>query len=134
MTDCIFCKIVNKELPANIVYEDKETLAFLDRSPVNKGHTLVIPKKHTLNLLTVEDTELQKIMLTVKKVALALSQLWEGVNIGMNNNRAAGQIVDHLHVHVIPRFSNDGIKLWSGKKYEGEEDKKTAELIKAKIK
>ena len=134
MTDCVFCKIAKKELPSNIVYEDSDTIAFLDRSPVNKGHTLVIPKKHSVNILDIDDKELEKVMLTVKKVSIALSKLWAGVNLEMNNNRVAGQIVDHFHIHVIPRFVEDGLKHWPGKKYEGDEDKKTADLINKKVK
>ena len=130
MADCTFCKIINKEIPSDIVYEDKDTIAFLDINPVNKGHTLVLPKEHYENLFDVPEDILSNTMKIVKKIAVALSKYSDGVNLGQNNRRPAGQLVDHIHFHVIPRFSGDGLRHWPGKKYQEGESKKVAEEIK----
>lgn len=113
--DCIFCKIIKGEIPSYKVYEDGQTLAILDINPVNKGHTLVMPKDHYVNMLDVPVSVLQTTMATVQKIAQALSKYVEGVNIGQNTNKAAGQLVDHLHFHVIPRYATDGLKHWGSK-------------------
>ncbi len=130
MTDCLFCKIIRKEIPSEIVYEDKDTVAFLDLNPVNKGHTLVVPKVHFENILDVPENTLSSAIKTVKKIAIALSKYSDGVNIAQNNKIAAGQVVPHIHFHVIPRFNNDGLRHWPGKKYQEGESKKAAEEIK----
>lgn len=114
MSDCIFCKIISKEIPSEIVYEDENTLAFLDINPINVGHTLVIPKQHHENIFEVPKDVLDNTMNILKKVANAVDKISDGVNIGQNNRPAAGQIVNHLHFHIIPRFDNDGLKSWPG--------------------
>jgi histidine triad (HIT) family protein len=129
--DCIFCKIIRGELPAAKVYENDRVIAFLDIHPVNPGHTLVVPKKHCENLLDADDEILKEIMLTIKRVAWAITSAFNllGFNVEQNNGRVAGQIVPHLHWHVIPRFPEDGLRHWPGKEYrEGE-----MEEIKEKI-
>ena len=118
--DCVFCKIIAGQIPAQKVYEDADTLAFLDIAPTNKGHTLVIPKKH---FVTIEDTPpevLEKVAVTLGKVARAvhLGTACEGYNVQQSNYPAGGQVVPHLHFHIVPRFSNDGLHLWPHKKYE----------------
>ena len=115
--DCIFCKIVKGEIPSAKVYEDKNILAFLDITPVNFGHTLVIPKEHYKNIHDTPDDVLAKLFPVVKKIADAVKKgmAVEGINIGMNNGEAAGQVVSHFHIHVMPRSPNDGHKLWHGK-------------------
>ena len=130
MTDCLFCKIINREIPSDIVYEDDKVIAFLDIHPVNKGHTLVLPKQHYENLFDVPENILINTMKTVKKIAVALSKYSDGVNVGQNNRMAAGQLVDHIHFHLIPRFNEDGLKHWPGKKYQEGESKKVADEIK----
>lgn len=123
MENCIFCKIVKGEIPAHRVYEDDYTLAFLDIRPVNPGHTLLIPKDHFENLYTLPDEALSRLSAALKKVALAVKKgaSADGINIGMNNDGAAGQIVPHAHFHIIPRKKEDGLKLWRQKEYaEGE--------------
>jgi histidine triad (HIT) family protein len=125
MTDeeTIFSKIVRKEIPAEIIYEDDAVLAFLDISPNNHGHTLVIPKTRTRNLLTIDAETWTKVMEVVRILAPKIQQAVgaEGMNLIMNNEPAAGQIVFHAHVHIIPRFSDDGYKHWEGHSYkEGE--------------
>jgi histidine triad (HIT) family protein len=111
MNDCIFCKIVNGEIPAKKVFEDSSVLAFLDINPANPGHTLVIPKKHSEDITTISEPDLFKSIDVVKKVASKLKEKMrvEGVNIVQNNGRVAGQLVNHIHFHVIPRFQGDHV-------------------------
>lgn len=131
MEDCIFCKIANGEIPSHKIYEDEHSLAFLDITPANNGHTLVVPKKHFTNIFEIDDETLSEIMKTVKKVATALGKYSEGVNVLQNNNSAAGQVVNHFHFHIIPRFPNDGVlKYWPTKEYGEGEAAKVAEEIK----
>jgi histidine triad (HIT) family protein len=131
MSDCIFCKIVNKEIPANVIYEDEKVLVFLDIAPINPGHLLVIPKEHYENILDVPEDVLQETILRVKKMALVIDKIADGVNVGQNNKLAAGQIVNHLHFHIIPRGENDGLVSWPGKEYSTKEEvNKLAEELK----
>jgi len=121
MSDCIFCKIVSKEIPATIIYEDEEVIVFMDIGPIIKGHALVIPKKHYDPVTQTPDDLLAKLHLVAKRVAQAqMNGLGaDGVNIMQNNGVAAGQEVPHIHVHVIPRFADDGHRWnWNAKKYD----------------
>lgn len=132
MSDCIFCKIVNQELPAFKVYEDEEFLAFLDIMPVNPGHTLVIPKTHYKNMEEIPEDVLGRLMGIVKKIGLSIKDNLgaESYNINENNDPAAGQIIPHIHFHVIPRNEGDGLKLWPQEKYAEGEAEKVLEKIK----
>ena len=125
--DCIFCKIIKKELPCAKVYEDDATIAFLDIGPVNHGHVLVIPKRHSETLFHMDERDALNCMKTTQLVADAVKKATnaDGINILMNNFKAAGQIVPHAHIHIIPRFKDDGLKHWpNGEKYkEGEIEK-----------
>ena len=133
-TDCIFCKIISGELPSSKVYEDNDVLAFLDIKPVNPGHTLVIPKKHFENIHDTPDDIFAKTMVAAKKIADAILKLGaKGVNIGMNNGSAAGQIVFHAHVHVMPRYGKDSFSLWVGKEYDGNEREEGGKKIKTAL-
>lgn len=118
--DCVFCKIVKKEIPAEIVYEDAKTIAFLDISPVHPGHTLVVSKTHHETLLETPDDVACHMLSVVKKIAVSVIKATnaQGVNVGVNNGSAAGQVIFHTHYHVIPRFDNDGLKLWPQQKYQ----------------
>ncbi len=109
INNCIFCKIVDKEIPAKIIFENNLTLAFLDISPISKGHTVVISKNHYSHLEDIADSVLVEIYLIVKKVATLIHKKLEidGYNILQNNFIAAGQMINHFHVHVIPRNLND---------------------------
>ncbi|MBN2703115.1 MAG: HIT family protein [Pontiellaceae bacterium] len=121
MNNCIFCKIVKKEIPATIVYEDEHTLAFMDIGPIVKGHVLVIPKTHVDPLTETPDEIVAQLHTVAKRVAQAqIDGLGAaGVNIMQNNGAAAGQEVPHIHVHVIPRFAEDGHHWnWDAKKYD----------------
>jgi histidine triad (HIT) family protein len=120
-TTCLFCKIVTKELPSSKVYEDENCFAFLDLHPINIGHTLLVPKAHSANLY---DDTLAVLAPVIKKVAIAVKNTLnaDGINIEMNNDPVAGQIIFHSHIHIIPRFSGDGFKHWHGARdyHEGE--------------
>lgn len=109
--ETIFSKIINGEIPADIVYEDDLVLAFLDIKPANHGHTLVIPKKSFMNIFDGDSDTLAHMMKIGHHIGVALKKadLATGVNLVMNNGESAGQVVWHAHLHVIPRFNNDGI-------------------------
>ena len=136
MENCIFCKIINNEIPSKKIYEDKNAIAILDISPVNKGHALVISKQHYENILNTPDNILRELIIIAKKISKAVMQSLnaQGINIGINNFKAAGQLVMHTHIHIIPRFNNDGLKHWPGKKYENNEIKQFLEKIKTFLK
>ena len=130
---CIFCKIVKGKIPAARVYEDDKLISFLDIMPANKGHCLVVPKQHYETLLEVPDEDLGILINAAKKVAKALSlSVGNGAfNLVINNGKAAGQLVAHAHIHLIPRFKGDRLRLqWSHKKYEDNEMQEFQEKIK----
>lgn len=123
MTDCLFCKIVAEEIPCEKIYEDDATFAFLDIRPINRGHTLVVPKAHHENIYDIPADSFARVMETVRMLAPKVKAAMDadGINIGMNNDGAAGQVVFHAHLHIIPRFSGDGHRHWHGNGYaEGE--------------
>ncbi len=109
---CIFCKIVQKQAPSSIIYEDEYVMAFLDIRPVNEGHTLVIPKEHYADIFDTPNELLGKVHQATKKVAVAVKQAVnaDGISIIQQNGRAANQDIFHLHVHVIPRYANQKVK------------------------
>lgn len=120
MENCIFCKIIKGQIPSSKLYEDDNTIAFLDISPANEGHALILPKKHYETYLDIPDDVMQSLSKVSKRIIKAISQALgnKGYNILMNNNKIAGQIVPHAHLHIIPRFENDGIILnWMPRKY-----------------
>lgn len=104
--NCIFCQIIRKEKPADIIYEDDNTIAFLDIRPISEGHTLVIPKKHYRNIHEIPEKEVANLFRIVKKVATAVERgvKPDGISIFQNNGLAAGQVILHIHVHIVPRF------------------------------
>lgn len=107
----IFSKIIDREVPADIVYEDDNVLAFLDIAPLQPGHTLVIPKKPSENGLEADPADLTHMIVVAQKIAVALKDITgcDGINFLMNNGEAAGQKVFHTHLHIIPRFTEDGV-------------------------
>ena len=124
---CIFCRIVRGELPSVKVYEDDDVLAFLDIGPIIKGHTLVIPKRHVDPLAAVPAELLAKVMAVVQRVTQAQVRAFkaDGVNVHQSNGAAAGQVVPHVHFHVIPRFATDGHRWnWAAKKYASPDEMK----------
>lgn len=134
MENCIFCKILNDEIPCHKVYEDENCLAFLDIAPVNPGHVLVIPKKHFENMEEIPADELANLIIGVKQVGcLIKSKLHcDGYNITVNNDPIAGQIVPHLHFHLIPRKQGDGLTLWPQGGYKQGEAEEICQKLMSK--
>ncbi len=114
MDNCIFCRIISGELPSRILYEDEETMAFMDVAGDVDGHVLVVPKKHVKNILDCDEKTLFAVMRTVKKLSNHFSEDcgYDGVNLLNASDESAGQSVPHFHVHIIPRKRNDGINTW----------------------
>lgn len=110
---CVFCKIINGEIPSYKVYEDEDVLAILDISQATLGHTLVMPKIHTQNLFDASSETIKKVFEVVgmlsKKIKTNLN--CDGINVLNNNGEMAGQTVQHLHIHIIPRYSNDSFNI-----------------------
>ena len=132
--NCIFCKIVNKEIPSYKIYEDEYTYAFLDIAKDVDGHTLVIPKKHVTNVLDCDEVTLTHVMNTVKKLCNHYVDNcgFEGCNIVNASGQAAQQSVFHLHFHIIPRKSNDQVDAWPHFKGAKEELEYMYNLLKVK--
>lgn len=132
MDDDLFIKIIKGEIPSYKIYEDEYAFAFLDIAPNNHGHTLVIPKKRFKNIYDVPEKTLCHMMNVAKKISIAVKKATnaDGINISMNNEPAAGQLVFHVHIHVIPRFKNDGYKPWGKKEYKEGEAEVVAEKIR----
>lgn len=110
---CIFCDIVESRAPAAMVFEDGETLAFMDINPANPGHTLVIPKQHVRNIYELDEETAAAVMRTTVRVARAIKRALQpdGMNLVQSNERAGGQDVFHFHMHIIPRWHGDGLRL-----------------------
>lgn len=136
-SNCIFCKIVKGEIPSTRVYEDEDILAFMDIGPVVKGHTLVIPKEHFDPITNTPPEMLGKVIAVVQKIARAQMNglKADGVNVLQANGAVAGQVVPHIHFHVVPRFKTDEHHWnWAAKKYEDPaEMKKLADAIKTAL-
>lgn len=113
MSDCIFCKIINREVPADIIYENDLVLAFLDINPASLGHTLVISKKHFENIYDIPEDYLKEIVVVSKKIVLMYKEIFKIENVQLINNagKYAQQEVMHFHLHIIPRAQGDGINL-----------------------
>ncbi|TAK58814.1 HIT family protein [Patescibacteria group bacterium] len=133
--DDLFLKIVRREIPAEIVYEDEKTFAFLDIRPNNHGHTLVIPKERYRNILDIPEDLWLAVMKTVHMLAPVIKKAVgaDGINIAMNNEPAAHQLVFHAHVHIIPRFEGDQYQPWTGTPYKEGEAKMIAEKIRGSL-
>jgi len=134
---CIFCKIVSKEVPAKTVYEDNDIMAFLDIKPANPGHVLVIPKEHYQFLSQMPDNEVAGLFKAVKKITSAVFEATgaEGVSVRQRNGAVAGQVVPHVHVHVIPRFKDDGVSEdWAPRELPEEQFNEIQKRISGKIK
>ena len=119
--DCIFCKIVQGDIPATKVYEDDDFFGFLDIAPINKGHVLIIPKEHYETYLEMPEELSSKFGEVLHKVTKAVYDAVEpeGYNIFTNNYKIAGQEVPHLHFHILPRFKDDGFSfVWPHQKYD----------------
>jgi histidine triad (HIT) family protein len=129
MSECVFCQIIQKQLPASVVYEDEQIVAFLSNRPVNEGHTLVVPKKHYANIYEISEDETAYLFKIAKQVALAVRDSIdaEGIRIVQNNGEAAGQVVFHLHVHVIPMKPHEGFS--HGKAYRSQSNSRNVDEL-----
>jgi histidine triad (HIT) family protein len=133
MADCIFCKIVAGQIPCTRIYEDASVLAFMDINPISPGHTLVVPKKHYEAITEMPADEAAALYRPIPALAAAVKAALkaEALNVLQNNGRAAGQAVDHLHVHLIPRWVGDGLGFrWPAKQADMEVLAKQAEAVK----
>ncbi len=128
-------KIVRRELPADIVYEDDDTLAFLSTGPVTPGHTLVIPKRPARNIFDIDSTSFATVMETVRKIAPAVRDAVgaQGVHINSNHEPEAGQVVFHLHMHIVPRHERSEFEFWPHQEYGPGEAGAVAEKIREKM-
>lgn len=113
MSDCIFCKIANGEIPSATLYEDEDFRVILDLGPASKGHALILPKAHAANIYEISDDMAAKAMILAKKMATKMTEALkcDGFNIVQNNGEPAGQTVFHFHMHLIPRYKGDGVGL-----------------------
>ncbi len=109
--NCIFCKIVAGEIPCDKIYEDESVLAFLDIKPFTKGHTLVIPKKHFENIFDIQGEALEKVIIVAKSISEKIKNNLkaDGIRLSQSNGKVAGQDMMHFHLHIIPRYENDGL-------------------------
>jgi histidine triad (HIT) family protein len=134
MKDCIFCKIIEGKIPSAKIYDDENVISFLDIAPSNKGHALVVSKKHYATAIEADDETLSQMIIVAKKIAKAQSQALgnKGYNILLNNDKSAGQLVPHIHAHIIPRFDGDGHNFnWQHKTYgNGEMEEYKNKLMK----
>lgn len=132
--DCLFCKIVQNEIPSKKVFENDSVLAFLDINPISEGHTIVIPKNHYPTLGKVPDKEISELFKAVKTVAKKIyaNLKIDGYNIVMNNHSAAGQMIEHAHIHIVPRTRGDGLIKLEMPKEQAEEEELEKVLKKIK--
>ena len=128
--NCIFCKIINKEIPCDKIYEDKKFMAFLDIQPITKGHTLLIPKTHIIWMQEAEDKLIENIFKLTKKIMLAIKKSLKCDYVQVS---IVGKDVPHFHIHLIPRYNNDGFKGWPTKKYEKNKANKLAKKLTAML-
>ena len=136
MSDCVFCRIVAKQIPAAVVQEDADTLAFMDIGQVNPGHVLVALKSHADNLFVLQDAQAAAVFRTVARVARAIRDAFapQGLSVYQANGKAAGQTVFHFHVHLVPRHENDGMNLtWPVKNPAREKLEEYAAKIRQKL-
>jgi histidine triad (HIT) family protein len=134
--NCIFCKIARKEAPASMVYEDAAVMAFMDIRPVSKGHTLIIPKQHYVDIYDIPDQLLGAVHVATKKIAVAVKKVTnaDGISIVQQNGKAAGQDIFHFHVHVIPKFEGKKSPTFGELRVESRETlERAAQMIKQKM-
>lgn len=134
--ECLFCKIAQGEVPSVAIYEDDDVYAFLDIKPVHPGHTLIVPKTHYTNLYELPDEILAKLSRVMRDISIAVKEAVsaDGINIEMNNDRAAGQVIFHAHLHVVPRYIDDGLRHWPGTEQNKEGQEDTAQKIIKQLK
>ena len=136
MADCVFCRIVAKEIPAAVVYEDELAIAFMDAGQVNPGHVLVALKAHVENIYALEEAQAAAVFAGAARVARAIRAAFapQGLSVYQANGKPAGQTVLHLHVHLVPRYENDGMALtWPVKNPPRERLEEYAAKIRAEL-
>lgn len=136
MTDCIFCKIVEGKIPSTKIFEDEYNIAIFDINPIAKAHTLFITKEHYSNLLDVPAEKIPLLFVNLPRLVSAILKAsgFEGFNILQNNQRCAGQLIPHLHLHIIPRRPGDQIHFnWYPQPYQKDEMAKLAKIISQKL-
>ena len=136
MSDCVFCRIVARQIPATVVHEDAETLAFMDIGQVNPGHVLVACKAHVENVYGLQDAQAAAAFRAAAKVARAIRAAFDppGLSIYQANGKPAGQTVFHFHLHVLPRHDSDGMHLvWPVKNPPREKLEEYAAQIRARL-
>jgi histidine triad (HIT) family protein len=135
--DCIFCKIINGEIPAVKVLDEELVLAFMDINPASRGHMLVIPKRHAESIFDISEGDLAAVTAAARRCARAIKEALkaEGVTVLQLNGRASGQVVPHLHIHIIPRWEDDRLPIssWEMKPGDMEEIKDIAQKVKEHI-
>lgn len=133
--DTVFSKIISGEIPAHIVYENDHVIAFLDIAPIHPGHTLVLPKKYARNILDISEESWEHVSRAVRFLAPKIKKAVhaDGVNIIMNNEPAGHQIVFHAHVHIVPRFNDDGLTTWAQHSYKENEAEEVLKKIKEAV-
>jgi histidine triad (HIT) family protein len=131
--DCIFCKIIAGEVPSQIVDDDDDTIAFMDISPATRGHALVIPRRHATDLLEIDERDLQATIVAAQRLARRVKERLgaDGVNLLNSCGAAAWQTVFHFHIHVIPRYSDDPLRLpWKPAPGDAEEIAEAAQQLR----
>ena len=135
--DCIFCRIISGEIPAVTVYEDDKVCAFMDINPLNDGHLLIIPKAHAATIDEIGAEDFEAVMSATYKLAGAVKKALnpDGMNVMQLNGKAANQVVGHLHVHIVPRWSGDGLTICSWEPVPGDMQRIThvSEEIKSQM-
>lgn len=136
MADCVFCRIVARQIPATLVHDDDDTLAFMDIGQVNPGHVLIAAKAHVENIFALDDRQAAATFRTAARVARAIRAAFapQGLSVYQANGNAAGQTVFHFHIHLVPRHEGDGMALtWPVKNPPREKLAEYAEKIKARL-
>lgn len=133
--DCIFCKIINGEIPSNTIYEDDEFKVILDASPATKGHALILPKKHWEDIYEIDEEAAGRVMKLAKRLAIYMTDVLscDGFNLLQNNHEVAGQTVFHFHMHLIPRYQgakNNDILMWSHENFTQKEMEEIRDSLK----
>lgn len=131
--DCIFCKIANGEIPSATLYEDEDFRVILDVNPASKGHALILPKKHAANLYELPDEAASKVLVLAKNMASKMTEALQcdGLNLVQNNGEIAGQTVFHFHMHLIPRYKGDNVKVgWKPGKLPDETKEELLSVLK----
>ncbi|MFH0928528.1 MAG: HIT family protein [bacterium] len=135
MNDCIFCRIAAQDVPSIKIYEDENCVAVMDISPAARGHALVIPRVHSENILDAEPEVLAKILPVVQKIGQAVVKGLpaDGFTLIVNNGEASGQVVKHLHLHIVPRIVSDGLSHWGKIEVSPEENERLAARIRESL-